>query len=215
MIPIYAPPPDCDDPSFPRSQRGTPVWELAHLFPRQGDWTEREYLALEVEQRIEFVDGCLVFLPSGTRSHQQLLQFLGIELEHFVRARRLGRAFFGGYPVRTIDVVYRLPDVFYVERGRWHCEEFVYGADLCVEILSGSVRDRQRDLFEKRAEYAAAGIPEYWIVDPETRTIAVLTLAGTEAEYRLHGEFRPDDTATSVLLDGFSVNVAECFAAAE
>lgn len=168
--------------SGPRSQHGTPVRELAHFFPHQGDWTEDEYLCLEIEHRVEYVNGSLVFLPPGTRSLQQILQFLCMGLHDFVRARSLGKALFGGYPVRTIDVVHRLPDVFYMERGRRHCEEFTHGADLCIEILSGSQADHERDLDEKRTEYAAAGIPEYWIVDPETKTTTVLTLDG--AAYR-------------------------------
>jgi Uma2 family endonuclease len=101
----------------------------------------------------------------------------------------------------------------FLKRGRRCCEEFAFGADLCMEILSGGAEDRRRDLEEKRAEYAAAGIPEYWIVDPEQTRITVLTLDG--ADYRLHGEFKPGDTATSVLLPGFEVDVRECFAAAD
>jgi Uma2 family endonuclease len=38
------------------------------------------------------------------------------------------------------------------------------GADLVVEIVNRD--DPARDLETKRAEYAEAGIPEYWIVDP-------------------------------------------------
>lgn len=49
---------------------------------------------------------------------------------------------------------------------------------LVMEVVSGGPQDRKRDLVIKRAEYAAAGIPEYWIVDPESRRITVLTLVG-------------------------------------
>ncbi len=42
-----------------------------------------------------------------------------------------------------------------------------------------------RDLVEKREEYARAGIPEYWIVDPEQGQITVLALDGTG--YAVHG----------------------------
>jgi len=212
MIPMYAPPPDCNDPSFPRSKHGTPVWELAHLFPRQGDWSEHQYLGFEAEQRIEYVNGCLVFLPPGTRSHQQILQWLFIQLHHFGRKSSLGDALLSGYKVRTVDVAYRLPDVMFLKRERRTCQEFAFGADVCIEILSGGPADRRRDLEEKRTEYAAAGIPEYWIVDPETKTTTVLTLDGPV--YRVHGEFKPGDKATSVLLPGFTVDVRECFAAA-
>jgi Uma2 family endonuclease len=57
----------------------------------------------------------------------------------------------------------------------------------------------------KRADYAAAGIPEYWIVNPEEETVTVLTLAGDS--YADHGSFGRGTQATSVLLPGFVVDV--------
>jgi hypothetical protein len=47
---------------------GEPTWEIAHLFPIQGDWTEAEYLALDTNHLIEFSDGHLEFLPMPTQS---------------------------------------------------------------------------------------------------------------------------------------------------
>ena len=67
-------------------------------------------------------------------------------------------------------------------------------------------RGRRRDLKQKREEYAQAGIPEYWIVDPELGQITVLTLE--DQIYVVHGEFKRGDQATSKLLPGFAVDVA-------
>jgi Uma2 family endonuclease len=58
---------------------------------------------------------------------------------------------------------------------------------------------------------AAAGIPEYWIIDPDKKRILVLTRKGKR--YTVHGEFKPGDQATSKLLRGFSVDVDDVFAA--
>jgi Uma2 family endonuclease len=52
----------------------------------------------------------------------------------------------------------------------------------------------------KRQEYARAGIPEYWIVNPTTEQIFVLRLAGTT--YVEHGVFTRGTQATSVLFAG-------------
>jgi Uma2 family endonuclease len=90
-------------------------------------------------------------------------------------------------------------------------EQFWEGADLVMEIVSGSDDDRRRDLVTKRSEYALAGIPEYWIVDPREGRITVLHLDGDS--YALHGEFTEGSRATSVLLPGFSVDAAEALAA--
>ena len=83
------------------------------------------------------------------------------------------------------------------------------GADLVVEVVSDD--DRRRDLEVKRLEYAQAHISEYWIVDPCDAKITVLTLDGDS--YAVHGEFAPGEQATSRLLPGFAVAVAEALAA--
>ncbi len=84
------------------------------------------------------------------------------------------------------------------------------GADLVIEVVSESEQDHQRDYVAKRAAFAAAGIPEYWIVDPQQSMITVLKLRGDE--YSVHGEFRAGESATSAMLLGFSVDVTETFA---
>ena len=90
-------------------------------------------------------------------------------------------------------------------------ERYPQGADLAIEVVSPD--DPGRDYETKRREYAEAGIPEYWIVDPQKRVITVLVLA--DAVYRVHGEFTPEQQAPSVLLEGFAVDVVEVFAAAK
>ena len=87
------------------------------------------------------------------------------------------------------------------------------GADLVMEVVSPGPQNRERDLDVKRLEYARAGIVEYWIVDPELRTITVMGLVGDV--YRVSGEFKTGQTATSILLPGFSVSVEAAFAAGE
>ncbi|NJM40309.1 MAG: Uma2 family endonuclease [Anaerolineae bacterium] len=84
--------------------------------------------------------------------------------------------------------------------------DFWEGADLVMEVLSSN---REHDLVTKRKEYAEAGIPEYWIIDPQLRTITVLTLANKQ--YVEHGTFAEGAIAQSVLLSGFEVTVAEVF----
>jgi Uma2 family endonuclease len=77
------------------------------------------------------------------------------------------------------------------------------GADMVVEIVSAD--DPERDTKVKRKEYAQAGIPEYWIVNPLTATITVLVLEGEM--YTEYGVFGRGDLAVSKLLDGFSMSV--------
>ena len=62
---------------------------------------------------------------------------------------------------------------------------------------------------EERADYAEAGIPEYWITDPRDETITVLELR--DDAYAEHGVLVRGDTASSPLLEGFAANVAAVF----
>ena len=105
----------------------------------------------------------------------------------------------------------RLPDVVYLgkENDSARHNRVWDGADLVMEIVSDDDKDRQRDYQAKSAEYAAAGIAEYWIVDPHERCVLVNRLEGQQ--YALAGKYS-QGAATSVLLPEFSVDVAELFA---
>lgn len=179
----------------------------------QGSWTEDEYFSLPGMRLVEFSRGCVEVLPMPTRTHQLIARFLDHILSLFVAAGRLGTVLNAPFPVRLWEEKYREPDVMLMliaHRDREH-EDHWEGADLVIEVVSGGRSDRRRDLVTKRAEYARAGIPEYWIVDPEEQKILVLTLdAGA---YHTHGEFGSGDQATSALLPGFTVDVDAAFAA--
>jgi Uma2 family endonuclease len=88
---------------------------------------------------------------------------------------------------------------------------FWLGADLVLEVVSED--EPQRDLVDKRVDYAVARVPEYWIVDPQTETISVLRLRG-EA-YEEAGTYRRGESAASVLRPELSVAVTEVFDAAQ
>lgn len=198
-----------------RAKAGEPVWELARLFPSQGSWSEEAYLALDTGRLIEYSEGFLEFPPMPTMAHQDILIFLFELLKAYVLKHQLGKVYVAPLPVRLRAGRYREPDVFFVSTQRVHEAEGKYpsGADLVMEIVSGSPSDRERDLVQKRHDYAQAGIPEYWIVDPDEGAITVLWLEG-EA-YVEHGRFAGGETATSRLLPGFAVAVAAVWAAAQ
>src|SRR5262249_59708251 len=134
-------------------------------------------------------------------------------LNAFASAQGLGEVFFAGARVRLWEEKFRVPDIVFItaEHRSRITEDYCDSADLVMEVVSGSESDRHRDLAEKRAEYAKAGIPEYWIVDPEEGRIIVLALQG--AEYVEHGTFGRGELATSRLLPGFAVYVTAALAA--
>ncbi len=208
------PQPIVDSWEMPVSRRGTPTWEMAIQFPIQGEWTEEQYLNLDTNRLVEFKNGVLEFLPMPGPAHFRLSRFLIDALRSFVESRKLGEVFWAPYSVRTIPNCFREPDLGFLATGRIPTDNTPpEGADLVIEIVSAGTSHRRRYLQEKRTEYAAAAIPEYWIVDPEFKTITVLVLEGNK--YAVHGEFKPGTLATSRLLSGFEVDVKACLDSAK
>jgi Uma2 family endonuclease len=70
------------------------VWQLATLFPGQGEWTDSEYLDLtdQAKRRIEFTDGRVEFLTMPTEIHEALVRFLFLRLYQFVDVSALWAA---------------------------------------------------------------------------------------------------------------------------
>jgi Uma2 family endonuclease len=192
-----------------------PAWDIARLFPDQGYWDEDDYLALETNHFVEFTDGHIEVLPMPTLLHQRIMRYVRDLLWAFIMPRQLGEVVDPPYRIRLRARLYREPDLLFVLSKNAHLLKNAYatGADLVMEIVSEGTENRQRDLKKKRKDYEQAGIPEYWIIDPRKKRVIVLTLKN--GKYLVHGEFAPGQIATSVLLDGFTADVAAVFAAAE
>lgn len=198
-------------PAPVRPPAGEPAWEVALLFPAQGHWSAAEYLDLNTNRLVEFSDGHIEVLPMPTMRHQLIVQFLLQLLTQFIDRAGKGRTLVVPFRIRLWADKFREPDLVVMLAGHEDRmgNEFWDGADLVVEVVSDD--DRGRDLEIKRSEYAQAGIPEYWIVDPQQNTITVLALNGST--YAVHGEFGAGRRADSALLPGFAVPVDDVFAA--
>jgi Uma2 family endonuclease len=192
-------------------KRGDPAWSIAELYPEQGGWSEWEYLNLPGNRLVEYDDGFIEVLPMPTRSHQLIVLFLYRMLYEFAEVPGFGQALVAALPVRLWKGKFREPDVVFMltRHADRMGEEYWRGADLVMEVVSGDAKSRQRDLVEKRREYAKARIPEYWIVDPQMGEITVLRLS--QGKYIVHGKFERGETASSHLLKGFEVAVSTVF----
>ena len=172
----------------------------------QGLWSAEQYLKLsdQTNRLIEFTDGYIEVLPMPTRKHQVILAFLYEAFLLFIRPRG-GKVLFAPLRVRVGPSKYREPDLLLLRdaNDQRNQEAYWLGADLVAEIVSPD--DPDRDTVTKRADYALAGIPEYWIINPLDDTIMVLTLAGDA--YTEHGTYRRGETASSALLPAFALHV--------
>jgi Uma2 family endonuclease len=185
---------------------GDPTWKVAYLYPPQGSWSEAEYLQLDTTRLIEFDRGCIEVLDMPSKEHQRIARFLFLVLQKFVSGRGIGEVFFAPLPVRLWEQKFREPDLVYIRQGRSDFRGYPDGADLVMEVVSSAAADRVRDLEVKVSEYARAGIPEYWIIDPRDQLIQVNVLHGdsyTATTYTV------GQTAQSTLLPGLSVPVDE------
>ena len=180
--------------------------------PSQGCWSDEHYLWLTDHTRrlVEFTDGRVEVLPMPTERHQIILLFLyRLLYAHVHDAPREGVVVTSGLRMRVREGKFREPDLLLL-RDRSDSrrqDRFWLGADLVVEIVSPD--DPARDLVVKRADYAEAAIPEYWIVDPRAESVTVLGL--TPNGYVERGAFARGDVATSSLLDGVTVDVTALF----
>ena len=179
----------------------------------QGCWGDDDYLWLTDHTRrlVEFTDGYLEILPMPSRGHQRILAFLYSAFHTFV-APSGGEVLFAPLRLRIRPGKFREPGLLLVRDARdaRSGERFWTGADVVVEAVSPD--NPERDLVFKRDDYAEAGVPEYWIVDPATETVTVLKLEG--AGYIEHGVFGRPARADSTALPGFGVDVGAVFDAA-
>ena len=124
--------------------------------------------------------------PAST-IHNRLTRFLLSLLEDFVAERGLGEAFGSDLSVRLLSKR-RLPDVLFIARDlrdRLREKHFEGAPSLVIEVVSEDSVDR--DWRVKYLEYQAAGVGEYWVVDPLYKRIEVYAL-GDDRAYHAIGQ---------------------------
>jgi len=192
----------------------TVISNLLELLPGPGEWAEDEYYFVSDRGRfVELSNGNLEFPPMPTESHQLISLRLTTALFAFVAQHKLGQIRYAPLPVRLWPGKIREPDLVFMSAAHADRIEKYWGVpDLVVEILSGTQADIDRDRRVKREEYAQAGIAEYWLVDPEGKTIEVLRLEGKA--YREAARLAENDTLTSPTFPGLELSLKELFAPA-
>ena len=149
--------------------------------------------------------------PAPRLPHQRVVMKLGALLHGFVEQGGLGEVFAAPCDVllSSTDVVQ--PDLLFVSTQRRHLllgEDNVRGApDLIVEVLSPSTAGLDKTF--KRGLYAKYGVQEFWLVDPDARTVTVLSLGDAGFEVvAVHGEAQ---RLSSPALEGFTFELDEIF----
>lgn len=153
-------------------------------------WTYAEFARLPSEgsKRHEIIDGTLCVTPSPSAAHQRVVMRLLARLHTFVQEHELGEILPGPLDVLFAEGDYLQPDVLFVgsRKAGLMSDRGVEGPpDLVVEVVSPSTSARDRGI--KLERYRLYGVPEYWIVDAESRTVEVWRCADGANEPDTHG----------------------------
>ena len=186
--------------------------EIANLFPRQGEWTEADYLSLpETNRIVELSDGRAQVPDMPGTSHQRAVRDLLWLFESHIRAGGLGEVCTAPLRVRLWPGKFREPDIVFMRREHSDriTEEHWGVPDLVVEVISPrtpqSSGTEGTDRGDKFLEYARSGVEEYWLVDLVAPAIEVYGLrAGT---YHLLGRWGKGEMVTSQVITGLAVPV--------
>ncbi len=179
----------------------------------RGGFTYDDYLKLPEEPgfRFEILEGILVKEPSPTTQHQRVLRELGRQLMTFFDDYDPeGEIFFAPLDVTLTPVNVLQPDILFVsgERRDIMLEERIDGpCDLVVEIMSPA--NRRKDRLQKMEIYRKAGIPHYWLADPEENTLEAFELR--EGSYALVAAGGPGDKFAHPGFPGLELDLDRIF----
>jgi Uma2 family endonuclease len=163
---------------------------------------------LDNGMRHEILEGCLLVSPAPSVSHGLVTDRLTVLLksqapdETFVTSVGIGVNIHGGRSYFVPDVVAVRKDALATSVNGFDPSEVL----LVVEVLSQS--NARTDLVLKRHDYAAEGIPVYWIVDPINKTLSVLEHDGEE-HYRETARLSPGERLTTETPFPMSIDLAE------
>lgn len=171
--------------------------------------TVEDYMRTPDDLRLELIEGEFFMSPSPGFRHQNTVANLMRLLTAFVHSRRLGKALCAPFDCILSDEDVVQPDVLFVATANLgRIRDRLFGPpDLAVEILSPF--NAERDRIVKRDLYLKFAVPEYWIVDPDSKTIEVRSLRS--GKWHLHAIFGTDDELTSPILPDLRLSVREAF----
>ncbi len=167
--------------------------------------------APEDHLRYEVIDGELFVTPAPGSAHQYCIGELFFILRGWIGPRRLGILYVAPIGVELGDEDGVEPDLVFISRERAGIirERGVFGApDLVAEVLSPSTEARDRGI--KMRRYAAAGVPHYWLLNPQTRALEPFILG--ETAYEPAGVFGPHSLFHPSLFPGLEISVDSLWA---
>jgi len=185
--------------------------------------TFAEYLAMAgsgLQGRAELIDGELIELPPESGLNLDIATFLQLALIHIGISFQLihvGRCELQVPVLERGDAANRYPDVVVLRsehlaltRQRMTITLEMPPPCFVIEVVSPGKTNRDRDYVRKRAQYAAVGIPEYWIIDPEAAIVVVHRLEGND--YQQEPPYQGIQRIHSLTFPALDLNPKQIFA---
>jgi Uma2 family endonuclease len=135
------------------------------------------------DQKADLIKGVMYMQSPPSNLHEALFAFLFPLLANYVRHKKLGIVRGSKSAVRLSEYDGPEPDIMFISAERQHIVKYAYvdGApDLIVEIISPSTAHIDRG--HKKKQYAAFGVREYWMLDPNRQRAEFLRNHGGEWE---------------------------------
>lgn len=187
--------------------------------PKENErFTYADYLAQgENSERMEIINGEVFMISGPTPEHQRISGRLYRQISEFLDGKSC-EVFYSPFDVRlfekdgdspeNVDTVVQ-PDLFVVcEKNKFDNHGYKGAPRFIIEILSPSTH--RHDSFVKLNLYLRAGVPEYWIVDPEGKTVNVCLL-GNDGTYNISKPYNKNDTVKVNTLEGCFIELSKVF----
>lgn len=167
---------------------------------------------LDEDKKAEFINGEVIMHSPVRRIHLKISSNLTLLLEVFVRRKRLGVIMVEKALISLTRNDYE-PDISFYTRDRaatFKDNQMLFPApDLVVEILSKSTAKYDRGI--KLTDYAAHGVREYWIIDPDKAFVEQYLRIGDDTEFMPPSKLHIGHTLSSKTIVGFEIPVEALF----
>jgi Uma2 family endonuclease len=170
---------------------------------------------LEIEDRVEIIDGVIYTMDSPHHIHQEIVGGAYSQLRVQLKGKRR-HPYVSPYdvklPFRSLkqDSLFTIvqPDVIIICDPTKNKEAYIEGApDFIIEVLSDSTRSK--DTIIKLNKYASVGVKEYWMVDPINKTVMIAMLG--EDNFYLMESVKAEGKVALRTQEGLSIDFDDIF----
>lgn len=188
-----------------------PAEKTRYTFADCLTWDENEH------EHIEIIDGKASMMATPSRIHQEISFEIGQQLGNYLEGKQC-KVYLAPFGVRLferagdrpedVDTMVE-PDISVIcDRSKLDKYGCKGAPDMVIEVLSPSTQ--RHDQLVKLNLYQRAGVQEYWIVDPENRTVRVLLQTGNGI-FQTREVYGQEDVAKVNVLDGCFIELSKVF----